>query len=261
MKLTKYYSLFTIHYALLTMYYALCTIHYALFTMHYTLCTMHYALFIIYCTLYTMHYALFIIYYALCTIHYSLYTMYYALCIIHYSLFIRIYYFIHIHTYSLFHVEIRLNPVFLVLTRSPRRVENFRSLPDEIRRSDLREFEKEAKRRKKINISLLSLRPLSFPFDSFPCMFCLFVFKVGPTCPFFFHFLVRFSPETIYFVSVSIFFILIEYSLNICHFSKFFKNPVFRFHSTLVAYKFVKYSNYLGIKRNFSRSLVFARRT
>ena len=38
-------------------------------------------------------------------------------------------------------------------------------------------------------------------------------------------FLVRFSPETIYFVLVSISFILIEYSLNICHFSEFFKNP------------------------------------
>ena len=61
-------------------------------------------------------------------------------------------------------------------------------------------------------------------------------------------FSVRFSPETIYFVSVSILFIiieyslnicpvsilfiLIEYSLNICHFLRFFKNLVFKFHST-----------------------------
>ena len=52
---------------------------------------------------------------------------------------------------------------------------------------------------------------------------------------FFLSFLVRFSPETIYFVPVSIFFIIIEYSLNICHFLEFFKNPVFRFHSKLVA--------------------------
>ena len=37
--------------------------------------------------------------------------------IIHYSLFI------HIHTYSLFHVEIRRNPVISVPTRSSRRVE------------------------------------------------------------------------------------------------------------------------------------------
>ena len=50
-----------------------------------------------------------------------------------------------------------------------------------------------------------------------------------------FHYLVRFSSETIYFVSVSISFILIEYSLNIYHFLEFFKNPVFRFHSTIVA--------------------------
>ena len=74
-------------------------------------------------------------------------------------------------------------------------------------------------------------------------------------------FLVRFNPGTIYFVPVSISFIIIEYSLNICHFSEFFKNSVFRFDSTLVALKFVKYSDYLGIKRNFSRSLDFARRT
>ena len=77
----------------------------------------------------------------------------------------------------------------------------------------------------------------------------------------FLHFSIHFSPETIYFVPVSISFILIEYSLNICHFSEFFNNPVFRFHSKLVAYKFVKYSDCLGIKRNFSRSLDFARRT
>ena len=52
---------------------------------------------------------------------------------------------------------------------------------------------------------------------------------------FFLPFSVRFNSETIYFVPVSILFILIEYYLNICHFSKFFKNLVFRFHSTLVA--------------------------
>ena len=51
----------------------------------------------------------------------------------------------------------------------------------------------------------------------------------------FLSFLVRFSPETIYFVPVSISFILIEYSLNICYFSEFFKNPVFKFHSKPVA--------------------------
>ena len=51
----------------------------------------------------------------------------------------------------------------------------------------------------------------------------------------FLHFLVRVNPETIYFVPVSISFIIIEYSLNICHFSKFLKNSVFRFHSISVA--------------------------
>ena len=34
-----------------------------------------------------------------------------------------------------------------------------------------------------------------------------------------------FKPETIYFVPVSISFILIEYSLNIFHFSRFSKIP------------------------------------
>ena len=48
----------------------------------------------------------------------------------------------------------------------------------------------------------------------------------------FFNFLVRFSSETNHFVPVSISFIIIEYSLNIFHFSRFFSNPVFRFHST-----------------------------
>ena len=52
---------------------------------------------------------------------------------------------------------------------------------------------------------------------------------------FFSFFLVRLSPEIIYFVPVSILFILIEYSLTIYHFSEFFKNSVFRFHSKLVA--------------------------
>ena len=94
------------------------TILYLLCTIYYALCIMHYAL-------YTMHYVLFTMYYALCTIHYLLYTMHYALCTMHTYLyvFICIYYFIYIHTYSLFHMEIRRNPVILILTRSSRRVE------------------------------------------------------------------------------------------------------------------------------------------
>ena len=101
----------TIRYLLYAIYYALCTIYYALFTMHYALC-------IIYYVLCTMHYAL-------CTMHYTLFTMHYALCTIYtYSyVFTILYVFIHIHTYSLFHMEIRRNPVILVLTRSSRRVE------------------------------------------------------------------------------------------------------------------------------------------
>ena len=94
----------TIRYLLCAIYYVLYTMHYALCTMHYSLCTMHYTLYIIYYTLYTIHYTL-------CTMHMYLYV------------FIRIYYFIRIHIYSLFHVEIRRNPVILVLTRSSHRVE------------------------------------------------------------------------------------------------------------------------------------------
>ena len=87
--------------------------------------TICYLLCVIYCVLYTMHYALCIIHYALYTMHYALCTMHYILCTMHTYLyiFIRIYYFIRIHMYSLFHVEIRRNPVILVLTRSSRRVE------------------------------------------------------------------------------------------------------------------------------------------
>ena len=105
--------------------YLLCAIYYALYTMHYALCTMHYLLCAMYYALFTMHYIL-------CTLHYTLFTMHYALCIRIYTysyvftilyVFICIYYFIRIHMYLLFLVEIRRNPVILVLTRSSRRVE------------------------------------------------------------------------------------------------------------------------------------------
>ena len=56
-------------------------------------------------------------------IHYALYTMHYVLYTMHLYVFIHIYYFICIHTYLLFHMEIRRNPVILVLTRSSRHVE------------------------------------------------------------------------------------------------------------------------------------------
>ena len=51
----------------------------------------------------------------------------------------------------------------------------------------------------------------------------------------FFHFLVSFSSETNHFISILISFIIIEYSLNIYYFSRFFSNPVFNFHSIPVA--------------------------
>ena len=48
----------------------------------------------------------------------------------------------------------------------------------------------------------------------------------------FFHLLVLFSSETNHFVSVSILFILLEFSLHIYHFSRFFSIPVFKFYSS-----------------------------
>ena len=121
---TIYYAQCAIYYALCAMRYALCAMRYALCAMRYALCAMHYVLCIIYyglCTmhLFTMHYALCI--YLLCTLHYVLCTMHYTLCIRIYKysyVFTILYIFIRIHTYSLFHVEIRRNPVILVLTRS-----------------------------------------------------------------------------------------------------------------------------------------------
>ena len=111
------------HNQLNTIRYLLCTVHCALFDIYYILCTMHYALYTIRYLLCTMHYALFDIYYELCTI-------YYALCIIYYALYIRIYTYSYVSTilyvfltYSLFHVEIRRNPVILISTRSSCRVE------------------------------------------------------------------------------------------------------------------------------------------
>ena len=115
------------------------------------------------------------------------------------------------------------------------------------------------KKIKKNSISLYPLLPRSFLRHS-SLLFSFFFLMWDPYVPLF-HFLVRFNPKTIYFVPVSISFIIIEYSLNIYLFSEFFKNPVFRFHSISIAYKFVRYSNCLGIQRNFSRSLDFVRRT
>ena len=124
------------HNQLNTIRYLLCMIYYALYAMHYTLCTMYYTLHYLLCTMYyalcTIHYVLCTIYYALCIIYYTLCTMYYALFTMHYILytmhtylyvFICIYYFRRIPMYSLFHVEIRRNPVISVATRNSRHVE------------------------------------------------------------------------------------------------------------------------------------------
>ena len=58
---------------------------------------------------------------------------------------------------------------------------------------------------------------------------CFFFYSLyGTHMSLFLHFSVRFSPETIYFVPISISFILIEYSLNICHFFGIFQKSRFQ---------------------------------
>ena len=93
--------------------------------------------------------------------------------------------------------------------------------------------------------------PLCPSFSDFVFVF-FFSFSLSEThMSLLFHFLVHFSLETIYFVPVSISFIQIEYSLNICHFSKFFKNPVFRFHSKPV--RRLEFRKILRLSRNLTK--------
>ena len=61
------------------------------------------------------------------------------------------------------------------------------------------------------------------------CLLFFFSFSLSGThMSLFISFFVRFSPETIYFVRVSISFILIEYSLNIYHFFEIFLKSRFQ---------------------------------
>ena len=119
--------------------------------------------------------------------------------------------------------------MFLVSTRSPRRVEYFSYLPDEIRRSDFRASENKVKRIIKIKITSLTSRTLCL--SNVPCqtfVFSFFFFSSGTHMSFFIPLLGPFKPRNNLFCPGFNFLILIEYSLNIFHFSKFFKNPVFR---------------------------------
>ena len=132
--------------------------------------------------------------------------------------------------------------MFLVLTRSPRRVEHFSCLSRRILTVRNSGIEERTKKRKKMkrkenfcqNPSVHSCISFGFKFFYFYFNFFLFLLMWDPHVPFL-PFSVRFSPKTIYFIPVSILFILIEYSLYICNFSEFFKNPIFRFHSTPAA--------------------------
>ena len=79
------------------------------------------------------------------------------------------------------------------------------------------------KKTKRINkLKKISLTARIRPSPSFPFAFISFFFFKWNPHVLLFHFLVRLNFETIYFVPVSISFILIEYSLNIFHFSEFF---------------------------------------
>ena len=91
-------------------------------------------------------------------------------------------------------------------------------------------------RKKKKNLkfylppTLCSFRLLLPPFTCcFASFYFYFYFSLGGTHKsLFLHFSLRFSPETIYFVPVSISFIIIEYSLNICHFFRIFQKSCFQ---------------------------------
>ena len=99
--------------------------------------------------------------------------------------------------------------MFLVLTRSPRRVEHF-SCSDGQVSVNLRK--KIIEKNSKTFLYLTRILSIFFLKLSFVCLFLFFFFlsKWDPYVPLF-HFLVRFSSETIYLVPVSILFILIEY--------------------------------------------------
>ena len=129
--------------------------------------------------------------------------------------------------------------MFFVLTRSPRRVEHFSSYLDEFRLSDFHISKREAREKKINKIKIVPPRLCLKPF--FVHFYVFFLIKSETHMSLFFQFLILFSSETNHFIPVSILFIIIEYSLNIYHFLKFFSNPVFRFHSTPAAYKFIKY--------------------
>ena len=132
--------------------------------------------------------------------------------------------------------------MFLVLTCSPRRVEHFSCLSRRILTIRNSGIEERTKRRKKMkrnknfsqNPSIHSCISFGFKFSDFYFIFFLFLLMWDPHVPFL-PFSVRFSPKIIYFTPVSILFILIEYSLYICNFLEFFKNLIFRFHSTHAA--------------------------
>ena len=111
-------------------------------------------------------------------------------------------------------------------------------------------YRREKREKKKNKNKNKNVRPsLSLSLSSpYPYMrlnfysFLFFYFKVGPTCPIFFHFLVRFSFGTNYFISVSISFIIIEYFFKYLPFFKIFLKSHFQVSL---------YTRYLEIRKIF----------
>ena len=94
-------------------------------------------------------------------------------------------------------------------------------------RNSVNRREKREKKKKKKKKKYLSDAP-SLSLSATPIPFVFFFFNWDPHVPFFFHFLIRFSPETIYFVPVSISFILIEYFFKYFPFYGIFQKSRFQ---------------------------------
>ena len=86
------------------------------------------------------------------------------------------------------------------------------------------------KKRREKKLKILSLSPpRSLPsVRHLMFLFCLFFSLSRTHMSLFLPFSVCFNSETIFFIPISISFILIEYSLNICHFLEFFKKSRFQ---------------------------------
>ena len=112
--------------------------------------------------------------------------------------------------------------MFLVLTRNPRRVEHFSYLARRIPTVRFPYIEERSERKKKKTKTLgLSISSPSLSFVLFFILF-YFILKWDPHVQFSFTSWSFLAPKQIIFRDFSISFIIIQYSLNIFHFSRFF---------------------------------------